>query len=468
MASRRRHLHRRKSWPSGVPITIRVGSRRAPRRFHEVQVAGPKDAGRFARLVEDQVRNYPRDPLIISVNGYQPWLEEIFSTCIEDYWSDISDLDREVQFASTMQFPEKASQKGQFVPWTFIIDHMNVPQVYYWSVDLEPPPADNFGLPLIENFRFRIGVWQMGQGAYLVDRNISVTIIFTKPTEVSELVVSEIMFANLYKDVDFTNPREDEEGICWIFIRLYWLLSDWQNIVSAITVRLGEAELNSQGRKIPVKWRARSMHHEIDRVFELKDYLQFHSRCFKKLQKLKDEVPKNEQDDPLWNDQDDAVEDLDQYGASMDSLKERLSNLIDLEFNIQNAVQADNSAYLSIVATLFLPVSFVASIFGISSVDWSALLYLYVSIPVLILSIIFTISFGWVLNKIQKALYPVGERRIHLQPRDFTLLGDELPGVTDVAGSFNSARTRKHATAKDNGLRTRTRSRSRLRSEKGD
>jgi len=367
-----------------------------------------------------------------------------------------------------MQFPEKASQKGQFVPWTFIIDHMNVPQVYYWSVDLEPPPADNFGLPLIENFRFRTGVWQMGQGACLVDRNISVTIIFTKPTEICELVVTEIMFANLYKDVDFTNPREDEEGICWIFIRLYWLLSDWQNIISAITVRLGEAELNSQGRKVPVKWRARSMHHEIDRVFELKDYLQFHSRCFKKLQKLKDEVPKNEQDDPLWNDQDDAVEDLDQYGASMDSLKERLSNLIDLEFNIQNAVQADNSAYLSIVATLFLPVSFVASIFGISSVDWSALLYLYVSIPVLILSIIFTISFGWVLNKIQKALYPVGERRIHLQPRDFTLLGDELPGVTDVAGSFNSARTRKHATAKDNGLRTRTRSRSRLRSEKGD
>ena len=138
MASRRRHLHRRKSWTHGNgPIAIRVSSRRSPRNFHEVQVAGPRDAGRFARLVDDQIRAFPRDPLIISVNGYQSWLGEVFNSCIEDYWNDIQDLDRETQFAGTMQFPEKGSKRTQdAVPWTFIIDQMNVPQVYYWSVGM--------------------------------------------------------------------------------------------------------------------------------------------------------------------------------------------------------------------------------------------------------------------------------------------------------------------------------------------
>lgn len=324
MASRRRHLRRRKSWePGNDAIYIRIGSRRSPRRFHEISVSSPRDAPRFARLIDDQVRAFPRDPLIISVNGYQPWLQEILSSCIEDYWSDISDLDREVQFAGTMQFPEKASKRGQDVPWTFILDHLNVPQVYYWSVGMEPPYDEDSGLPGIEQYRFRVGAWECGRGACRLDREVPVAIIFTKPTPVSEHVVTELMFTFLYRDGDFDQPREDEEGICWLFSRLYWLLTDWQNIISEIVIRLDEAEANSHGRHLPVKTRTRLLHSEVDRMYELKEYLHFHNRAFKKLQKLKANVPKQEQKDPLWGDMDDAVEDLEQFDSSLDSLKER-------------------------------------------------------------------------------------------------------------------------------------------------
>jgi len=130
--SRSRHLrHRRRSYDYGPgAITIRVGSRRSPRKFHEIAVSGARDASRFARLIDDQVRAFPRDPLVVSINGYQPWLEDILLSCLgEDYWTEVSDLDREVQFADTMQFPEKASKRGHDVPWTFVLDHMNVPQV---------------------------------------------------------------------------------------------------------------------------------------------------------------------------------------------------------------------------------------------------------------------------------------------------------------------------------------------------
>lgn len=324
MGSRRRSLRRRKSWePGSSTIYVRVGSRRNPQRYQEIALSGSRDAPRFSRLVAEQVRIFPRDPLVIAINGYQPWLEPILNTCIEDYWSDISELDRQVQFAGTMQFPERASKRGQDVPWTFVLDHMNVPQVYYWSVDLEPPAWEDFGLPDIQNYRFRIGAWECGRGACRFDREVPVAIIFTRPTPVAEHVVKEHLFGYLYLDGDFDQPREDEEGICWLFSRLYWLLTDWQNIITAIASRLDEAEANSHSRYLPVKTRTRLMHNEVDRLYELKEYLHFHNRAFKKLQRLKLDVPKREQRDPLWTDMDDAVEDLEQYDTTLDSLKER-------------------------------------------------------------------------------------------------------------------------------------------------
>lgn len=471
MASRRRHLHRPKSWSYGNGgITIRVGSRRNPRRFHEVQVTGPRDAGRFARLIEDQVQAHPRDPLIVAVNGYQPWLEAIFNSCFQNHWADLSDLSREVQFSHTMQFPEKASKKGRFVPWTFIIDHMNVPQVYYWSVGMEPPHGEDWELPDISTFRFRIGVWQQGRGACLMDRDVSVSIIFTPPDRVSDHVVSELLFTNLYKHEDFDQPRGDEEGICWLFNQLYVLLTDWQNIIHQIMERLDEAEKNSHGRHLPVKMRARMMHHEIDRIYELKEYLSFHTRSFQKLQKLKGEVPRDEQQDPLWDDLDDTIDDLQHYDSSVSNLKERFDNLLELEFNIQSAVQADNGQYLTIIATLFLPVSFLASLFGITTVTWPVIWYLYIAIPLLVISAATTIILPWSIRRVQKILYPEELRRIRLTPDEFTMLGDELPDSADVPGK-SATRSRKKSlrpSGMDNDAKTRARSRSRIQSEKDD
>ncbi|KAI7524577.1 hypothetical protein KC316_g18673, partial [Hortaea werneckii] len=303
------------------------------------------------------------------------------------------------------------------------------------------------------------------------DTDVPVAIIFTKPTPVAEYVVTELLFDYLFKDGDFDQPREDEEGICWLFSRLYWLLTDWQNIITEIVTRLDEAEANSHSRHLPVKTRTRLMHNEVDRLYELKEYLHFHTRAFKKLQRLKDDVPKREQKDPLWTDMDDAVEDLEQYDTTLDSLKERFNNLIELEFNIQNAVQADNSQFLSIVATIFLPVSYLASLFGITTITWPAIWYLWAAIPIVATSIALALLFPWSLRWVQKRMYPIDAMRLRLQPQSFTLLGDELPDSVDVPNSTRHGKIRRasqrFAGVNEGKGRSRSRRRSKEKFEEG-
>lgn len=298
-----------------------------------------------------------------------------------------------------------------------------------------------------------------------VDRNISVTIVFTKPSPVSERIVTKLLFEYLWRDNNFDQPREDEEGICWTFSRLYYLCSDWQNIIGEVLARLDEAEINSHGRHLPVKARTRRMHREVDRIYEMKEYLHFHTRSFKKLQKLQIEVPTKQRKDPLWNDMDDAVEDLDQFESTLDGLKERFNNLIELEFNITNATQSDNSAFLSGVATLFIPLSLVASIFGFTTITWPVIWFVYIAVPIFVVSVIFTAVFPALRKHIQKLAEPV-QRPMALQPDQFTMLAEEYPDVVTIPRD-RQGRTRHQTPLRQHSLsrkpsRTQIRAWSRL------
>jgi hypothetical protein len=468
---RRHHTRRRSRAATGDPVTIRVGSRRGPNKHHEIQVTSRKDANRFARLVGDQVRLQPRDPLIISINGHQPWMGEVLSSCLEDCWDQISDVSRVLQFAGTAKFPERAAKQGRCAPWTFIMDQMNVPQVYSWSVGLEPPQAHGREIPFIEQYRMRVGVWFCGLGACKLNRSVSVTLIFTHSTPIAEQIIGDVMFKNLYSDNDFDQPRNNEEGICWTFSRLYCFFTNWRNVIRETTVRLDEAEINCSGRSFPVKLRTRAMHIEVDRIYELQEYLRFHARSFRKLAKLKALVSIEEQQDPLWSDIEDAVDDLEHFDSSLNNLKERFLNLLDLEFNIQNADQTEDSSFLTVIATLFLPVSFLATVFGIQNINWPPKWYLYSALPIFITSCIFVTIFPFTVRRYQKTRYGIESTRILLHQHDFTMLGSDLPVSVDVPGSNRLGRLKDQAQRESVGEEVgaptaNARSRSRARSSK--
>lgn len=68
------------------------------------------------------------------------------------------------------------------------------------------------------------GVWFCGKGACTLDRQVSVTIVLTRPTDVCEHIVTRLLFDYLWRDDEFDQPRQDEEGIAWTFSRLYYLI----------------------------------------------------------------------------------------------------------------------------------------------------------------------------------------------------------------------------------------------------
>ncbi|KEQ75465.1 hypothetical protein M436DRAFT_41755 [Aureobasidium namibiae CBS 147.97] len=329
---RKRRSPRHKSWyQEGVPIRIHIGNRRSPGYHSSIQVTSA-DGSRFAALVQETLRMNPRDPLLISFNGYQPWLEQVIATCIDDRYDELTDLNRALQFDDTVKFPERSNKRSTQIPWSFLVDQMNVPDVYWWTFGKERPGGRPQGADEIDDYRFRIAAWCCGRGACRFDREVPVTLVFTQSKLLAENVVHDLFFPYFYEDEEYDMPRRDEESVCWTFLRLYWLLSDWQNIIREIERELEEAELNSRGRKYPVKVRTRLAHKQIDRIFELSEYMRFHTRSFKKLLKLKDTMHKSADDaiDPVWDEIGDAVEDLDQYSYYMDTLKERFLNLIEL------------------------------------------------------------------------------------------------------------------------------------------
>jgi len=200
------------------------------------------------------------------------------------------------------------------------------------------------------------------------------------------------------------------------------------------------------------------MHKEIDRLYELTEYLRFHSRSFKKLSKLKTSVPQNEQEDPIWDQTDDIIDDLEQYDYYLNSLKERFNNLIELEFNISNATQSDNSRFLSVIGALYLPVSYLASVFGITSINWSVLLYVYIAIPLFVVSCLFVVATPFVVQWWQRRLYPLQKEHVVLGRADFSLLGQSLPDSADAPNSRATPVVGKDAGFAEKGPRGRTQS----------
>ncbi|KAF1987636.1 hypothetical protein K402DRAFT_42974 [Aulographum hederae CBS 113979] len=468
MTSRKRRSRRRSLdlVEHKAPLSIRVGNRRAPGNFEEVMASSARDSTLFEDTVRRSIKDNPGEPLLLIINGHRSWLSYLLGACIrEKLLPDIVERNKEVQYTDAFRFPERMVEHGPTtVPWSFICDQMNVPETYWWSFKMSPPPdADLFN---IDEYRLRTGVWTCAEGAvlpqesHLTDESddyaaelIPITILFTKHNFIAEAHLTRFLFSRLYTDQFSMIMSDETEGICWLFHRLWHLLSDWENIEAQLEERLETAELNSRAREGPASIRTSAMHDELARIYNAQQYLRFHCRAFSKLLKYKEAIKEREREKKARRqhqhgvaytesielrisiakpdhtaDMTDAIDDLEQAGYELDLLIDRFKNLTEYEFNMENAKQAEDTRFLSIVATLFLPLSFLASIWGMTEFTGSPMLYLYIAIPLLGVSVGFAWLFPTTMRKIKEVWFKEKMKRPKTQRERVRLLGNELPG----------------------------------------
>lgn len=101
--------------------------------------------------------------------------------------------------------------------------------------------TQSYSYRVVDDYRFRVAAWCCGRGACRLDREVPVTLVFTQSNVPAENVMRDLFFPYFYQDEEYDMPRRDEETVCWTFLRLYWLLSDWQNIIREIERELEEA-----------------------------------------------------------------------------------------------------------------------------------------------------------------------------------------------------------------------------------
>ncbi|KAK0672117.1 hypothetical protein QBC41DRAFT_344027 [Cercophora samala] len=105
---------------------------------------------------------------------------------------------------------------------------------------------------------------------------------------------------------------------------------------------------------------------------------------------------------------------------------EQLRNLLSLRFNLETMEQTQTVARLTVLAFLFLPLSFVATIFGMTTLETSVVWYPAAAFPLLV----FTIVVVYVTDRLIKSR----EAKEQMKHRDgfWRTMADEYAGATQI------------------------------------
>jgi len=89
---------------------------------------------------------------------------------------------------------------------------------------------------------------------------------------------------------------------------------------------------------------------------------------------------------------------LGHYSRTCQTMKEQMQNLLNLEFNTETVSQAQSVTRLNVLAFTFIPLSFVASIFGMTNFEVGPKWFPVMAIPLLLCTIILGLLAGRVVS----------------------------------------------------------------------
>ncbi|KAF2787944.1 hypothetical protein K505DRAFT_118800 [Melanomma pulvis-pyrius CBS 109.77] len=186
---------------------------------------------------------------------------------------------------------------------------------------------------------------------------------------------------------------------CWMFADTFYLATNWHRVMEALTENLATIEVLVYKKALPVIALARVLHMDIATTIELREYLRAHKETVERIhsctkERYTIETPvKRHRSNSILPRLTETCQVLEHHERVISTVREQLDNLLSLLFNIETVEQGKTVTRLSALAFVFIPLSYVATLFGMTELHVSPRWYAATGPPVLIITLIGAFGF---------------------------------------------------------------------------
>ncbi|XXG99903.1 nucleoside diphosphate kinase Ndk1 [Hypoxylon texense] len=274
---------------------------------------------------------------------------------------------------------ELAISTGLSKEFCYVTDHIDISQ--------QPPGGYTRGslkLGAFEARRKPIAAWVKDGGAFTQDPTRPAIVIFGgKPTD----LVSYMIEAHYTAE---GSRRWDRLSEClpWIYLDLFYIFTNWDSTleVARFNVEAKEQEMFNRRAITPIVQQTRELHRDTATTLALQEGLRLHQASIKRFQRGLRNAQESKEVSALQIRMEYVSELLEFYETTCLTILEQQRNLLNLTFNLETVTQSRAVTRLNVLAIFFLPISFVASIFGITTMEAPAYWYPVAAVPTLVLT----------------------------------------------------------------------------------
>lgn len=321
--------------------------------------------------------------VLVAIEGHALWIEQM----LRDTFANMPALIHNQALA-------KSGGASSAVPWivekelAFAVDH-----VYACETDEAEDRYLNLSSSHIARF-VRIFGWISLKGAIPEHPDRPVVVI---ATEAGHNLIEEIEAMYL------TERRRRWHRLCiepyWMFADTFYLATRWHRVIEALTENLATIEILIYKKTLPVISLARVLHMDISTTIELREHLRAHKETVERIRSCIKErytiegPTKRHTSDSILPRLTETYQVLEHHERVIATVREQLDNLLNLLFNMETVEQGKTVTRLSALAFIFIPLSYVATLFGIAELHISPRWYAAAGPLVLIVTLIGAFGF---------------------------------------------------------------------------
>ncbi|KAL7790670.1 hypothetical protein V8C43DRAFT_306447 [Trichoderma afarasin] len=258
------------------------------------------------------------------------------------------------------------------------------------NIDITDTPERTYSrgsmrLGLWEAQRMPIAAWVKGLGAFPQFPQRAVTMVFGQSPIIS---VSDRLFGH-YDSIDLRRWKRLNECPYWIYLDSFFVFTNWDSTIEVVRFHLESKELDmfSFDPQSPIFHQTRELHRDASTTLALQECIRMHRASLKSFCLGLGRMPLSESLKIIQRRLEDVAELLEFYQSTCVTVLEQQRNLLNMTFNLETISQSQSVMRLNGLAFVFLPLSFIASIFGMTTITTPAVWYIPVALPTLIVTV---------------------------------------------------------------------------------